>query len=115
MALKLSAISSGKWVNFLNRNRFPKRSPKSVGCSIRCVPILGLSTTAPRTEEAYVHWIKRYIYFTGKRHPRELGAAEVGAFLSHLATERNVAAAMQNQTLSALLFLYAQVLGTRLP
>lgn len=62
-----------------------------------------------------MHWIKRYIYFTGKRHSRELGAAEVSAFLSHLATERNVAAATQNQALSALLFLYAQVLGLDLP
>lgn len=68
-----------------------------------------------RTEEAYLYWIKRFIYFTGKRHPRELGAAEVSAFLSHLATERNVAAATQNQALSALLFLYAQVLGLDLP
>ena len=68
-----------------------------------------------RTEKAYIHWIKRFIYFTGKRHPRELGAVEVSAFLSHLATERNVAAATQNQALSALLFLYAQVLGFDLP
>jgi len=70
---------------------------------------------SPRTEKAYVHWIKRFIYFTGKRHPREMGAAEVSAFLSHLATERNVAAATQNQALSALLFLYAQVLALELP
>jgi integrase-like protein len=45
-----------------------------------------------RTEEAYVHWIKRFIYFCGKRHPRELGAAEVTGFLNHLARERDVAA-----------------------
>lgn len=70
---------------------------------------------SPRTEKAYVHWIKRYIYFTGKRHPRELGAAEVSGFLSYLATERNVAAATQNQALSALLFLYSQVLELDLP
>lgn len=70
---------------------------------------------SPRTEKSYVHWIKRFIYFTGKRHPRELGAAEVSGFLSHLATERNVAAATQNQALSALLFLYSQVLELDLP
>ncbi len=64
-----------------------------------------------RTEEAYVHWIKRYIYFHGKRHPAELGEAEATAFLSHLATERRVAAATQGQALAALLFLYKQVLG----
>lgn len=68
-----------------------------------------------RTEERYVHWIKRFIYFSGRRHPRELGAAEVTGFLNHLARERNVAASTQNQALSALLFLYREALGTPLP
>lgn len=70
---------------------------------------------SPRTEEAYVHWIKRFIYFSGRRHPASLGAAEVTAFLNHLAREREVAAATQNQALSALLFLYREVLGAALP
>ena len=64
-----------------------------------------------RTEESYVHWIRRFIFWSGKRHPATLGEAEVSAFLSHLATERNVAAATQNQALSALLFLYKHALG----
>jgi integron integrase len=64
-----------------------------------------------RTEEAYVHWIKRFIHFHGIRHPRELGEREVTAFLNHLAGERGVAAATQNQALSALVFLYKEVLG----
>ena len=64
-----------------------------------------------RTEEAYVHWIKRLIYFHGKRHPETMGEAEVTAFLNHLAVDRHVAAATQNQALSAILFLYRQVLG----
>jgi site-specific recombinase XerD len=68
-----------------------------------------------RTQETYVHWIKRFIYFSGKRHPAGLGAAEVTAFLNHLARERNVAAATQNQALSALLFLYKEVLVQPLP
>jgi integron integrase len=68
-----------------------------------------------RTEEAYVQWIRRFIYFSGRRHPAELGAAEVTAFVSHLARERDVAAATQNQALSALLFLYKEVLGQPLP
>lgn len=68
-----------------------------------------------RTEQQYVHWIKRFIYFSGKRHPRDLGAPEVTAFLNHLAQERDVAAATQNQALSALLFLYREVLGQPLP
>lgn len=67
-----------------------------------------------RTEEAYVHWIRRFIYWSGKRHPAMLGESEVTAFLSHLATEGNVAAATQNQALAALLFLYKQVLGKEL-
>ncbi len=64
-----------------------------------------------RTEEAYAHWIKRFIFWSGKRHPATLGEPDVSAFLSHLAVERNVAAATQNQALAALLFLYKQVLG----
>jgi len=67
-----------------------------------------------RTEEAYVHWIKRFIYFSGRRHPAVLGEAEVTAFLNHLAAERRVAASTQNQALSALLFLYREVLGREL-
>jgi integron integrase len=68
-----------------------------------------------RTEEAYVHWIRRFIFFNGKRHPEVLGEAEVTAFLNHLAAERQVAAATQNQALSAILFLYREVLGRELP
>jgi len=64
-----------------------------------------------RTEEAYVSWIKRFILFHNKRHPREMGAPEIEAFLTHLAVERRVAASTQNQALSAILFLYREVLG----
>jgi len=64
-----------------------------------------------RTEEAYIQWCKRFILFHNKRHPRELGAPEITAFLTWLATERNVASSTQNQALSALLFLYRNVLA----
>jgi len=64
-----------------------------------------------RTEETYVHWIKRFIHFHGTRHPRELGETEVTAFLNHLARDRDVAASTQNQALSALLFLYKEALN----
>jgi len=64
-----------------------------------------------RTEQTYIDWIKRYIIFHKKQHPRDLGAAEVKAFLEHLAVDRNVAASTQNQALNALVFLYKQVLG----
>ena len=69
----------------------------------------------PRTIEAYVFWIRRYVLFHGRRHPRELGEAEVRAFLSHLATERGVAASTQNQALAALTFLHDAVLRRALP
>ncbi|HNT78227.1 MAG TPA: integron integrase, partial [Anaerolineae bacterium] len=65
---------------------------------------------ALRTEEAYVDWIRRFILFHHKRHPREMGAAEITAFLTHLAVVDNVAASTQNQALAALLFLYREVL-----
>ena len=68
-----------------------------------------------RTESAYVDWARRFIYFHNKRHPQDMGAAEVGAFLSYLATERDVSAATQGQAKSALLFLYGQVLQVELP
>ena len=68
-----------------------------------------------RTEETYVHWIKRFILFQGKRHPAEMGEAEVAAFLSHLANDSNVAANTQNLALAALLFLYREVLDRDLP
>lgn len=68
-----------------------------------------------RTEKAYWFWIRYFILHNNKRHPAEMGAAEVTAFLSWLATERNVAAATQNQALAALLFLYKAVLERDLP
>jgi site-specific recombinase XerD len=64
-----------------------------------------------RTEKTYVGWIRRFILFHGKRHPSELGEADVSRYLSHLAVSGRVSASTQNQALSALLFLYRQVLG----
>jgi len=68
-----------------------------------------------RTEESYTHWIKRFILFNQKRHPSEMGAPEVEAFLTSLAVERNVAASTQKQALAAILFLYKEVLAMDLP
>lgn len=68
-----------------------------------------------RTERAYRDWVKRFILANGRRHPQDMGAAEVEAFLSKLATEFDVAASTQNQALSALLFLYREVLKIDLP
>jgi integron integrase len=63
-----------------------------------------------RTEQTYAHWVRRFIYFHKKRHPGEMGEAEVGAFLTDLAVKRRVSASTQNQALSAILFLYKHVL-----
>ena len=64
-----------------------------------------------RTEEAYVGWVRRFILFHNKRHPAEMGEAEINQFLTHLAVSENVAASTQNQALSGILFLYQEVLG----
>ena len=63
-----------------------------------------------RTEEAYAGWVRRYILFNGKRHPREIGAPELQSFLTHLAIQKRVSASTQNQALAAILFLYREVL-----
>lgn len=68
-----------------------------------------------RTEEAYLNWVRRFILYHNKRHPQEMGSVEVGAFLSHLAVERQVSASTQNQAKSAILYLYKRVLGIDLP
>ena len=68
-----------------------------------------------RTEQAYVGWIRRFIMANDRRHPRDMGVAEVESFLSTLATHGKVAAGTQNQALSALLFLYREVLSIDLP
>jgi len=69
---------------------------------------------SPRTEESYVGWAKRFVVFHGRRHPDQLGEAEVRAFLEHLAERVRVSASTQNQAVAALLFLYEAVLGRRL-
>ena len=70
---------------------------------------------ALRTEQAYWHWTKRFVKWSGGQHPLEMGAPEVGAFLTHLATVEDVSASTQNQALSALLFLYRKALAVELP
>ena len=70
---------------------------------------------SPRTMRAYTGWIRRYIRFHGRRHPREMGEPELTAFLSYLATHRKVGASTQNQALASLLFLYRDVLRVEMP
>lgn len=73
--------------------------------------VLRLHHYSLRTEQSYLHWIKRYILFHGKRHPREMGTTEIAAFLSHLAEKKNVSASTENQALAAIQFLNKKVLN----
>jgi integrase len=70
---------------------------------------------AYRTEKTYLYWIRRFLSFHGQKDPRQLGAEEVGAFLTSLAVDNKVAASTQNQALAAVLFLYRDALGLELP
>lgn len=94
---------------------FPPNPRPLPRISDRVRDALRLRHRSLRTERAYLHWIRRYWVFCGRRDPSTLGATEVSAFLSHLATDQGVAAATQNQALSALLFLYRHVLDQDLP
>jgi len=76
--------------------------------------VLRLLHYSIRTEETYIQWIKRFIFFHNKRHPKEMGEKEVRSFLTHLAVDKHVSASTQNQALSAILFLYKRVLEVEL-
>ena len=80
----------------------------------QCREVMRYRHLAKRSEEAYLHWIRRFIVWSGERHPKEMGAVEVRAFLTHLAAERDVAVATQAQALNALVFLYREVVPTEL-
>ncbi|NJM87312.1 MAG: integron integrase [Hydrococcus sp. RU_2_2] len=76
--------------------------------------VIRLKHYSYKTEKSYINWIKRYILFHNKRHPRDMGGEEIEVFLTHLAVEENVAASTQNQALNAILFLYKEVLKQEL-
>lgn len=95
--------------------RFPNSSTAPVRLLDQVRERLRLEHYSIRTEKSYVDWIKRYILFHDKRHPRDMGATHVERFLSHLAVDRDLSASTQNQALAALLFLYREVLGIELP
>lgn len=98
--------------NILSSGSRPSDSPRLLDRVRDRLRVLHYSM---RTEMAYAGWIRRYILFHGKRHPAQMGKGEIEAFLTALATERDVSASTQNQALSALLFLYRKVLGQDLP
>ena len=89
-----------------------QRQPKKLLDQVR--HIIRLKHYSMSTEKSYVSWIRRFILFHDKRHPKEMGVAEIEAFLTHLAVDQQVAASTQNQALHALLFLYQQVLHKKL-
>ena len=90
----------------------PSPTPKTPRRSARDDP--ALPRYSYRTEQTYLDWIKRYLLFHQKKHPREMGGEEIRAFLTHLAVDKNVAAATQNQALNAILFLDREVLKIEL-
>lgn len=89
----------------------PIAEPASPKLLDRLRTAIRLRHFSPRTEEAYAHWVRRYILFHRKRHPSDMGESEVTAFLTHLSNDRHVSASTQNQALAALLFLYRHVLS----
>lgn len=91
----------------------PESSPPKLMDQVRT--IIRLRGLSYRTEETYCDWIRRYIFFHGKRHPKEMGGPEIQAFLVHLVMEGNVAPSTRNVALHSLLFLYKQVLEIELP
>jgi integrase len=86
----------------------PKKLLEQVQDSIR------IKHYSYQTEKTYIYWTRRYILFHNKRHPQEMGSAEIEAFLTYLAVKENVAASTQNQALHAILFLYKEVLKQEL-
>jgi len=104
----------------LNRREFQRRAPAEDGSPAASSPkpklfdrvrdAIRTRHYSPRTEETYVHWIKRFIFFHDKRHPEEMAEGEIARFLSSLASDSHVSASTQNQALNAVLFLYRQVL-----
>ena len=113
-AFRYAAVSLRARTRWLAREAGPP-APQQPRLLDRVRAALRARHFSRRTEEAYVAWIRRYIFFHGKRHPAEMGAPEVTRFLTSLAVEGHVAASTQNQALSALLFLYRQVLEVDLP
>ncbi len=104
--LPLPKFQAFRTINEQKRPNYSSTKPKLLD---RVRNVLRVKHYAIRTEQAYTHWIKRYILFHHKRHPLEMNSAEIEQFLTHLAVEQNVAASTQNQALAALLFLYQEV------
>lgn len=90
------------------RHRLPANSPRFLDQLRHHIRSSGL---AYRTEQTYIHWVKRFIFFHGKKHPKDLGAAEVETFLNHLSINRNCSPNTQRIALNALVYLYKRFIG----
>jgi integron integrase len=101
-------------MRFFNHQGAPKMNQRPQKLLDRVRHTLRRKHYAIRTEEAYLNWIKRFIFFHHKRHPQEMDTPEIEAFLTHLAVDQHVAPSTQNQAFSALLFLYRHVLNKEL-
>ena len=114
-----SACSADVWTGPIERRWVVRERPDDAARRPRFLDrvreALRRSHYSRRTEKAYVGWIRRYVVFHGRRHPREMGENEVTRFLTALAVDGKVSASTQDQALAALLFLYGDVLGLQLP
>ena len=109
MIILIYILISSRWLRKIRHHLLTKKLLDQVR-EKNCFKHYSLST-----EKTYISWIKHYIVFNGKRHPAEMGGVEVEQFLSYLANERHASSATQNQALSAILFLYREVLASELP
>ena len=89
------------------------QKPKKLLDQIR--DVIRIKHYSTRTEQAYIHWVRKYILFHDKQHPKDMGLPEIEAFLTYLAVDQKVAASTQNQALSAILFLYREILHIEIP
>jgi len=105
------ALAFLRWVDDSRRPPSPLREPTSPRLLDQYRAAMAVRHYSPRTKATYCEWVVRFIRFHGMRHPRELAEREVNQFLTHLAADRHVAASTQNQALSAILFLYREVIG----
>lgn len=111
-------VSPPHAISYVREKRTPYGVPRSSATAPRLLErvrrVIRSRHYSPKTEKTYVSWIRRYVLYHGKRHPAEMGPEEIRAFLSHLASEKRVSASTQNQALSALLFLYRDVLNAEI-
>jgi len=98
----------------MNPTSKPTSSPQGKKLLDQYRDQIRLKQYSPRTEETYTHWVREYILFHNKRHPREMGVLEINRFITHLVVERKASASTQNQALSAILFLYRNLLHIEL-